>query len=154
MADRKKLELQLNQPAALELLFDDPVVGQSQYGDYYLYAVKQGNGQEYSFFAPDEVHDKIKTLKKGSKVTITKLVEQKGTKILTKYDIQIMPISKSELGNGSLVTQKDNYFQVMLESYQDSLKIQEQLNGMVDVNKIAICLFIARSKVNGNGFGG
>jgi hypothetical protein len=37
----------------------------------------------------------------------------------------------------------------MLNSYQDALKIQEQLNGMVDVNRIAITLFIARSKIKG-----
>ena len=53
---RKKLELQLNQPVQIELMFDTPVIGQSQYGEYYLYAVKNGDGAtEYSFFAPDEV---------------------------------------------------------------------------------------------------
>ena len=31
-----------------------------------------------------------------------------------------------------------------------TLNIQEKLNGMVDVNRIAITLFIARSKISGN----
>ena len=37
-----------------------------------------------------------------------------------------------------------------MNSYEDAVKIQEKLNGMVDVNRIAITLFIARSKINGN----
>ena len=124
------------------------MVGQSKYGEYYLYAVRNGTAQEYSFFAPDEVNEKIKTLRKGERFEITKLAEQKGTKILTKYDVKVItkPTTPPPAAN------KDNYFDAMLTSYQDALKIQEQLNGMVDVNRIAITLFIARSKINGNGF--
>ena len=33
MAERKKLELELNKTISLELLFDEPMVGQSRYGD-------------------------------------------------------------------------------------------------------------------------
>jgi hypothetical protein len=157
MAERKKLDLKLNQPATLELLFEEPVVGQSTYGDYYLYAVKQGNNEEYNFFAPEELHDQMKGLHKGNKVEITKLAEQKGSKIITKYDLKLI-----SNGNGSKKVSdtepntiaRDNYFDIMLASYLDALRIQENLNGMVDVNKIAVCLFIARSKVNANGLGG
>ncbi|MCK9212188.1 MAG: hypothetical protein M0P61_15215 [Ignavibacteriaceae bacterium] len=60
MAERKKLELQLNQPTRIELLFDEPVVGESKFGVYYLYAVRNGDGAtEYSFFTPDEVDQKL-----------------------------------------------------------------------------------------------
>jgi hypothetical protein len=139
---------------SLELLFDEPMVGQSKYGEYYLYAVRNGTAQEYSFFAPDEVNEKIKYLRKGDRFEITKLAEQKGTKILTKYDVKVIPPKpKTEShSDDPPPTNKDNYFEAMLSSYQDALKIQEQLNGMVDVNRIAITLFIARSKINGNGF--
>ncbi|MDR3665666.1 MAG: hypothetical protein P4L35_02370 [Ignavibacteriaceae bacterium] len=156
MAERKKLDLKLNQPATLELLFEEPVVGQSTYGDYYLYAVKQGNNEEYNFFAPEELHEQLKGLHKGNKVEITKLAEQKGSKIITKYDLKVI-----SNGNGKKVSDsetntvaRDNYFDIMLASYLDALRIQENLNGMVDVNKIAVCLFIARSKVNANALGG
>jgi hypothetical protein len=154
--ERKKLDLKLNQPATLELLFEEPVVGQSTYGDYYLYAVKQGNNEEYNFFAPEELHEQMKGLHKGNKVEITKLAEQKGSKVITKYDLKVI-----SNGNGKIVSDnepktvaRDNYFDIMLASYLDALRIQENLNGMVDVNKIAVCLFIARSKVNPNGLGG
>ena len=44
--ERKKLELELNNPTHLKLLFDDPIVGESQYGKYYLYAVRNGDGTD------------------------------------------------------------------------------------------------------------
>ena len=72
------------------MLFDDPMVGQSRYGEYYLYAVKNGTDTEYSFFAPPEVNEQIKTLRKGDRFEITKLAEQKGSKIITKYDVKLL----------------------------------------------------------------
>ncbi len=39
--------------------------------------------QEYSFFAPAEVNEQIKSLRKGERFEITKLAEQKGMKIVT-----------------------------------------------------------------------
>ena len=121
-----------------------------------MYAVKQGNNEEYNFFAPEELHEQMKGLHKGNKVEITKLAEQKGSKIMTKYDLKVISngngkkVSDNETGS----VQRDNYFDIMLASYLDAMRIQENLNGMIDVNKIAVCLFIARSKVNANGLGG
>jgi hypothetical protein len=156
MAERKKLELKLNQPANLELLFEEPVIGNSSYGEYFLYAVKQGNNEEYNFFAPSELHEQMKDLHKGNKIEITKLAEQKGSKIITKYDLKLISNGNGKIisDNDSIAVARDNYFEIMLASFLDAMRIQENLNGMIDVNKIAICLFIARSKVNANGFGG
>jgi len=151
------LELQLNQPVVLELLFDQPVVGNSSYGEYYLYAIKQGNNDEYNFFAPEELHEQMKGLHKGSKVEIIKKAEQKGNKILSTYNLKVLSNGN---GNGKKVSDndadsvvKDNYFLIMQESFEDALKIQEKITG-VDVSKIAVCLFIARSKVSPNSLGG
>ena len=160
MPERKKLELQLNKTEILELLFDEPVVGQSRFGEYYLYSVKDRKGEEYSFFAPDELHEKMKQLHKGNKVEVTKLAEQNGKKILTKYDLKLVrngtqptqPADNKEPKSNGNNGSKDTYFEAMLSSYEDAIKIQEKLNGMVDVNRIAITLFIARSKINGNGY--
>ena len=120
-----------------------------------MYAVKNGNGAEYSFFAPAEVHDQIKSLRKGGKVTITKLAEQKGSKIITKYDIKVkggeVPAEKPVTANNG----NDNYYELMLQSCKDAVRIQAELGGgMMDVKSIAVTLFIARSKLNGNGYGG
>lgn len=150
MAERKKLELELNKTQTLELLFDEPISGQSRYGPYWMYTLKEQSGEEVLYFAPDEVNEQIKTLKKGDRFEITKLAEQKGTKIVTKYDVKVKQQTPANINNHQV--QKDNYFDAMLTSYQDALKIQEQLNGMVDVNRIAITLFIARSKISPNGY--
>ena len=74
------MDLDLNKTQTLELLFDEPMVGNSKYGEYYLYVVKNGSNTEYSFFAPAEVNEQIKTLHKGDRFEITKLAEQKGAK--------------------------------------------------------------------------
>jgi hypothetical protein len=52
------------------------------------------------------------------------------------------------------VAGNDNYFDIMLQSCRDAIKIQNELGGMMDAKSLAVTLFIARSKVNGNGFGG
>ena len=148
MPEKKpKLELGLNKPVKIELLQDQPLIGTSRYGEYYLYNVRNGTGEELSFFPDKEVHEKLKELHRGDKIEICKRAEQKGTKIITSYDVKVLK-NDSPPGNAS----KDNYFETMLTSYQDALNIQEKLNGMVDVNRIAITLFIARSKINGNGY--
>ena len=135
------------------MLFDKPTTGTSQFGEYFLYAVKNGDGStEYSYFAPPEVHEKLKELKKGSKAVITKTAVQKGSKILTNYEVEVVEAKVSVVDTA--LGGKDSYFEAMLSSYEDAMKIQEKLNGMVDVNRIAITLFIARSKVSGGGLGG
>jgi len=147
--ERKKLELTLNKPSEIELLYDEPVVGQSKYGDYYLYAVRNGDGTtEYSFFAPDEVHERIKDLKKGAKVVITKLAEQKGNKIITKFDVNVIAQAPQNAAQSSpaQVGSMDNYYETMLQCCKDAIRIQNELGGMMDAKSIAVTLFIARSK--------
>jgi len=145
----------------IELLFDAPMVGQSQYGEYYLYAVKNGDGTtEYSFFAPDDVHATLKENKKGARFTITKLAEQKGSKIITKYDVAPLqsaspePVSQQEETKQETTAQlvkdapvaEDKYFAIMLNSCKDAMRIQSELGGMMDAKSLAVTLFIARSK--------
>jgi hypothetical protein len=148
--DRKKLELDLNMPTILEIIFEAKI-GQNGYGEYYLYVVKNEANTEFSFFAPKEVHEQIKDLKKGDKFQITKLAKQNGKKLQIDYDVKILS-NKTAPDKPSQNGSKDSYFEIMVQSYEDSIKIQEKLNGMVDVNRIAITLFIARSKINSNNF--
>ena len=147
----------MNMPTQIELLFDKPSIGSSQYGEYYLYAVRNGDGTtEYSLFAAPEVHEVLKDLKKGAKATITKLAEQKGNKILTKYDVavqnsqEVSPIMDKPMNGGST----DNFYEIMLASCKDAVRIQNELGGMMDAKSLAVTLFIARSRVSANGYGG
>ena len=134
----------MNKTQSLELLFDEPMVGQSRYGEYFLYAVKNGSDQEYSFFAPEEVNEKIKTLRKGDRFEITKLAEQKGAKIVTKYEIKV---EKKTLVSSNT---NDSFYELMLTSCKDAVRIQNELGGLMDAKSLAVTLFIARSKINGN----
>lgn len=157
MTRRNKLELEINKPVAIELLYDEPIVGESNFGAYYMYAVT-ANGAEYSFFAPEEVHKELVYLRKGAKATITKTAQQKGSKLLTKYEVDIFnrapktsAVSVGEAMAGIIPDsleddENDEFFQIMKQSYTDALKINSELNGMADPAKIAITLFIARSK--------
>jgi len=126
------------------------MTGKSQFGDYYLYAMKNGAG-EVSFFAPMEVHDKLKDLKKGDKVTIIKTAEQQGSKVVFKYDVQVLIITDNNQTKVIEQPPKDNYFEILYNCYKDALRLQE-LSPLIQPEKAAITLFIARSKLNGNGY--
>ena len=165
--ERKKLELELNKPTNIEMLFDQPKVGESQYGMYYLYAVRNGDGAtEYSFFAPEEVHSKLSLLRKGDRAVITKQAVQKGSKVVTTYDIssslkeRATPNKSEDMitgqnpqmgANGKSTPDKseNGYLQAMVASFEDALVIQDKFNGMANVNQIAITLFIQRTKAGG-----
>lgn len=144
MTQRTKLELPINKPVEIELLYDEPITGKSQYGDYYMYAVKC-NGEEYTFFAPEEVHEKLKNLSKGDKAVITKLAAQRGSKLAVTYEV-----IKEENQEVEEERKSDSLYELLLKSYRDALEIQKELNGMIDIEKAAITLFIARSKINGH----
>lgn len=162
MVQRQKLELEVNKPIELELLFDDPVSGENQYGPYNLYAVKTSDGSEYAFFPPREVHESLKELKAGDHAIITKIAAQRGNRIISKYDVSIDGKSSakekpSQKKKETTVKEEkqpsDNYYELMLQSYKDAIRIMNELNNMSDPSRIAITLFIQRTK-NGNGSNG
>jgi hypothetical protein len=128
------------------------MVGQSRYGEYYLYAVKNGTDQEYSFFAPAEVNEQIKSLKKGQRFEITKLAEQKGMKIVTKYEIKVEKKNLESPLNEINKNTDDTFYDLMLASCRDAVKIQNELGGLMDAKSLAVTLFIARSKITSNGY--
>lgn len=153
MPEKKpKLELELNKPVKIELLQENCLQGTSRFGNYYLYSVRNGNGEEYSFFPDKEVHEKLKDLRKGDKVEICKRAEQKGTKILTTFDVKVLQntVESSEKPNNK--TPDDNYYNLMLSSCRDAVRIQNELGGLMDAKSLAVTLFIARSKITPNGY--
>ena len=151
MENRPKLELEINQPTHIKLLFDEPIIGDSQYGKYYLYAISNGNNKEYSFFAPTEVHELLKDQVKGTEAIITKVAVQKGKKLVTSYDVQIINQNKTQSTNTkSQNTTESEYYLAMEKSFEEALQIQQKFNGMANVNQIAITLFIQRTRSSNN----
>lgn len=155
MAEKKqKLELLVNQaPVTLELL-SEPVVGESSYGEYCLLNVKKPSGEEFSLFAPTELLDQMKALHKGNKIEVAKLAEKNGNKLVTKYDLKVISNGNGSNGKTEPTSGNDNYYQLMLQSCRDAVRIQNELGGLMDAKSVAVTLFIARSKLNGNGYGG
>ncbi len=168
MTTRQRLEIPINQPVTVELLFEEPISGTSRYGNYNMYAVNV-DGEEYSFFPTAEVHDKLKDLKKGDRAVITKLAAQRGSKLVTVFevrpevktvsipstagntmaanDVSIIPdINEEKEEETESISAADNYYSVMLASYTDALKLQKELNGMIDIEKAAITLYISRTR--------
>lgn len=164
---RSKLELELNTPRRFMLIFDNPLTGQSRHGTYWLYALCDENtGEEFSFFAPNqEVHEQLSKFNAGDTVELLKLATQKGKSVLTEYTVTPAnggPLKSKLNGNGNAhaavqhaePSASDAFFRILESCYADAIRLQEKFNGMVDVNRLAITLFIARSKTNGHAFAG
>ncbi len=153
--ERKKLELELNKPTNIEMLFDQCHTGESQYGKYYLYAVRV-LGEEFSFFAPEEVHARLSSLVRGDAAVITKVATQKGSKVVTGYDVEVVQVQhqnnqapETSSNKAETPNNQNSYLQAMITSFEDALVIQDKFNGMANVNQIAITLFIQRTKAGG-----
>jgi len=151
MPEKKpKLELELNKPVKIELMQDQCLIGTSRYGEYYLYGVRNGGSEELSYFADKEVHEKLKDLKRGDKVEVCKRAEQKGTKVITKYDVKVEKKNIVSPVNELNKNTDDSFYDLMLTSCKDAVRIQNELGGLMDAKSLAVTLFIARSKINGN----
>ncbi|MBE0551683.1 MAG: hypothetical protein IH619_04810 [Ignavibacterium sp.] len=135
----------------LELLFNEPITGQSRYGSYWMYTLKDNTGEELLYFAPEEVNEQIKLLRKGERFEITKLAEQKGMKIVTKYEIKVEKKNPESAVHEINKDTNDNFYDLMLSSCRDAVKIQTELGGLMDAKSLAVTLFIARSKITSNG---
>lgn len=173
---RQKLDLELNAPVTLQLLFDQPLLGENRYGPYYLYAFSDDNGNEFSFFAPNaQTHMELSQFKAGDKITLLKSAKQNGKKVVTDISVMpaVMPTSAAPPTNGngrngavalpptngngnghSSVTiaapaKADSLFEVLEQCFADAVELQKRFTG-VDTTKIAITLFISRSKLNGH----
>lgn len=149
--NKPKLELEVNIPCKIKLLQDKPATGQSQYGTWHLYNVLSG-GQEYSFFAPDQVVQFINEnhLGKNSEIVITKQIVKNGNKKVTDFRITLSIDENPQTYD--IVTSKGNNnsdspeFCKMLQSMNEALQIKERLGDEVDASKIGITLFITRMK--------
>ncbi|MBE0643273.1 MAG: hypothetical protein IH600_04270 [Bacteroidetes bacterium] len=168
---RQKLELPLNRPTTLQLLFDNPLTGESRHGPYWLFAlVDPTTREEYSFFAPSqEIHEQLSHFNAGDNVTLLKTAKQSGKKVVTEYSVT--PANGGPLksflhdappvnGNGKTkpATQaqsqagRDKLYELMLQSYMDALAIQQEVNSL-NVDKCAISLYISRQRILANGNG-
>jgi len=128
------------------LLFDEPLIGESKFGEYFMYAVKNGE-QEYSFFAPLSVHEQLKNKTKGTQFQLTKTAKQNGKKLVQDYEIKFFGNGKEEKKSEPKPDDSE-YYEAMLKSYEEASKIQNKFSA-VNLNQCAVTLFISRTKTNG-----
>ena len=119
-----------------------------------MYTLENSVGEELLYFAPEEVNEQINSLRKGDRFEITKHAEQKGTKIITRFDVKEEKKNLESLVNDINKNNNDNFYELMLTSCRDAVKIQNELGGLMDAKSLAVTLFIARSKINQSGYAG
>lgn len=152
-----KLELPINQPLTLKLLQDEPATGTSSYGPWWLFNV-EADGQEQSFFAPEQVVKFIQDngLKKNSMISITKTLIKHEKKTTPEYKIELVASQEVQTaerntppnnGNGK----SDDSIKIMRECLIAGIDLQKELGSVVDVNKVALSLYISKTK-NGSSF--
>jgi len=156
--NKPKLDLQVNIPATIKLLMDKPVTGRNAYGNWYLFGVEH-EGQEYSFFATEDVAKfaEENNLRKGDSVKVTKTFVKVGKKNQTSYQLEIInKAHPSPNVNGQAVTngngQTLNDYKVMHDCLAQGIKLQQDLGSVIDVNRIAITLFITRTKAKNGSY--
>jgi len=139
----------------LKLKFDKCLEGDSKTGHYFLYGVKREDGTELSFFAPLEIHSQIVAhkLKAGSEFILRKVAAQNGKRINGELIFQLVQQNGAQEkpmktnGNGA-----DNFKSVMQQSLEDAIEIAKSLKDtavQIDIQRIGMTMFIARTKING-----
>lgn len=154
-SNRPKLELVLNTPVKVKLLKQQPYVGSSAYGDYTLYSVEH-EGEERAFFATPESHQALSALalRAGDEVVLKKVAFQDGRKASSRIVVEkvVKPLQSVSVRSPEVPTTRslDNLKDVMERSLQEAVDITRSVQGVPfqneDIQKIASCLFIARTK--------
>ncbi len=143
---RAKIDLQLNQPTKLRLLKNKPYAGKSEFGIYHLYSVEQ-NGEEKAYFATPELSQKIQELgvKAGDEVVLTKIAVPDGKKVKS----QVLVEAVDNHTRTQAPVSGDSLRQIMEQSLREAVEITRSVQGVPfqneDIQKIASCLFIART---------
>ncbi len=146
---KPKLELQVNTPIKIRLLQDKPATGESSVGRWWLYNIEDELHTEYSFFAPEPVQQYIESnhLSRGDELQITKLLTKNGKANVVDYRIDLItkaPVAPVPQANG-----KPDDIRIMRDCLISAIELQKELGSVVDVNRVGLSLYIAKTK-NGN----
>lgn len=150
MVNKPKLDLLLDKPIKLSLLKDKPYVGNNNYGEFYLYSVKDNDGIEYSYFATSDVHELIQLhkLKTGSSFILKKVASMNGKKMVPKIEFSIIgepePMPQAATSQGS-----DNLKELLLQCVRDAADVVKEAGIQFsndEIQKLATTLFIQRSR--------
>jgi hypothetical protein len=131
----------------LKLLKDKPYRGQSEFGKYWLFSVEH-EGVEKAYFASADVAQQFSDLglKSGDEFTLTKTAVQNGKKGIAH--ILVEPVAMPKTASVAS-TASDNLKQIMEQCLREAVEITRSVQSVPfqneDIQKIASCLFIART---------
>ena len=140
------MELQLNQPMKVRLLKNKPYAGKSEFGSYLLFSVEV-DGEERALFVDADVNKKIQDLnvQSGDQIMLTKIAVPNGTKVKSEVLVELIEHQKRTQSTVS----GDSLKQIMEQSLREAVEITRSVQGVPfqneDIQKIASCLFIART---------
>ena len=148
--NKPKLELTLDKPIKLTLLKAKPFIGNNNYGEFYLYSVKDDQGIEYSYFASADIHELIQQhkMKAVSSFILKKVASMNGKKMVPKIEFSIIGESE-EHHSSSPSTTKDNLKEILLQCVIDAADVIRSSGiqlGNDELQKLATTLFIQRAK--------
>ena len=155
MAERKKLELELNKTMSLELLFDEPMIGQSQ--DMVSITCTQLRMElmlNIHSLHLQKLMNKLNHFVKVKDLKSQSLLNKKELRLLLVMMLKCKRRNLESPVNDINKNSNDNFYELMLTSCRDAVKIQNELGGLMDAKSLAVTLFIARSKINQNGYAG
>ena len=128
------------------MLKNKPYEGKSEFGVYHLYSVEQ-EGEEKAYFATPELSQKIQELgvKAGDEIVLTKIAVPNGKN--AKAEVLVEAVNKHSRTQAPV--SGDSLKQIMEQSLREAVEITRSVQGIPfqneDIQKIASCLFIART---------
>ncbi|MFA6455282.1 MAG: hypothetical protein WCW40_00565 [Bacteroidota bacterium] len=148
--NKPKLDLTLDKPVKLLLLKDKPYINSNNYGEFYLYSVKDEDGVEFSYFATSDVHELIQQhkLKSGSSFVLKKIASMNGKKMVPKVEFSIIGESEPQAVIPS-VPGSDNLKEILLQCLVDAADVVKSAGIQFsndELQKLATTLFIQRAR--------
>jgi len=132
------------------LLKDKPYINSNNYGEFYLYSVKDEDGVEFSYFATSDVHELIQQhkLKSGSSFVLKKIASMNGKKMVPKVEFSIIGESEPQAVIPS-VPGSDNLKEILLQCLVDAADVVKSAGIQFsndELQKLATTLFIQRAR--------
>ena len=153
--NKPKVDPQLGEEVRLKLLKDNPHIGESNYGKYFLYNVEDlSDGQAKSFFAPEYVHDAIQMsgLKSGSEFTIKKITQDDTNSGKPVVRLQLALVSSNATNGQHHSEPADSFKEIMMQCVKDAAEIVGSVKDIPfqtsDIRSLSATLFIARTKLS------
>jgi len=146
--------------ATLTLLKDKCYAGESSFGQYFLYNVRNEAGVELSFFAPADIHASILEagLKTGDSFLLSKKAVQNGKKVGAKLEFEavkkpdsVQPEQPGKKEDVRVESPDDGFRQLMYRCVSEAVQIVKDINTVPwqneDIRSIALTMFIQRAKL-------